>query len=255
MPFGKKFYRRFSRMRFTSRRRIPTTRRFNKRKYYNNRSKGNGFSKPVISKGIPVPDKYFTRMRYNSGQITGATGTSYQTSWSGNNLSDPANGSTGATGPDHQPYGYDQLAALYQNYRVRGAKFKVEVATETSTGAGNLMGFIHGSDDTIVNSYSLLQEMPDVRKFRCSTISSTGGGRGKAFFSTKHMFGINKFQIQDDDYTGSTDNITGPTKQWYIYFTLIPMDGTSSIDAVFDVTIEYYVEWFNKKDMAQSSLP
>lgn len=80
-----------------------------------------------------------------------ALGTIYTQTFQVNNLFDP----TAAIGAD-QPRGYDQLALLYQKYRVRSCKFNLQASNNASTvtSAGSfVIGFQFTDSSTAPTTY------------------------------------------------------------------------------------------------------
>lgn len=74
------------------------------------------------------PHKYITLRYTETFNFTLATATGTQSLFRLNSIFDP-NSAVGG----HQPYGYDQLAALYNRYRVLSCHWKVVFGTQTST--------------------------------------------------------------------------------------------------------------------------
>jgi len=78
------------------------------------------------------PHRYMTFKYYASFTFTVTLGTAVQQTMNLNSLFDPDR-----TGVGHQPYGYDQMAALYNRYRVLRTKFKITFGT--GVGSANVL--------------------------------------------------------------------------------------------------------------------
>lgn len=74
------------------------------------------------------PHKYITLKYTETFNFTLAAGTGTQQLFRLNSIFDP-----NSTGVGHQPYGYDQIMALYNRYRVLSSSWKIIFGTQTST--------------------------------------------------------------------------------------------------------------------------
>jgi hypothetical protein len=100
-----------------------------------NQKRGYGLIRPAsytnfenISRTFLDPHKYIT-LRYSEvANFTLATVTGTQALFRLNSIFDP-NAAVGG----HQPYGYDQMAALYNRYRVLACRWKITFGTQAST--------------------------------------------------------------------------------------------------------------------------
>jgi len=72
----------------------------------------------------PIPSRYITRMKYAQALTVSGVGLQSFT-WNLNSIFAP---SRSAHPTNHQPYGYDQFAALYNRYRVFGCKYIISCA-------------------------------------------------------------------------------------------------------------------------------
>lgn len=73
----------------------------------------------------PIPQRYIVKQKYS--QTFPINASSYTTyGFNLNSVYDPDRSSTG-----HQPYGYDQLSALYNRYRVISCNWRINVASDS----------------------------------------------------------------------------------------------------------------------------
>ncbi len=84
------------------------------------------FERPSVS--WLDPHKYATLVYAEAYSNSVATTAGFQQTLNLNSLFDP-----NRTGAGHQPYGFDQLAALYNRYRVLSAHWKVTYGSSTGT--------------------------------------------------------------------------------------------------------------------------
>jgi len=75
----------------------------------------------------PIPERYICKMKYSDTfQVTAAGGSLYR--FNLNSIFDP-----NRTGVGHQPYGRDQLATLYNRYRVFKCAYAITFFNSTNT--------------------------------------------------------------------------------------------------------------------------
>lgn len=85
-----------------------------------------GFDKPSIN--FLDPHRYVSLKYTDIFFVTVTTATAASQIFNLNSLFDPDR-----TGTGHQPYGFDQLAALYNRYRVLKCRWKIEFAAATAS--------------------------------------------------------------------------------------------------------------------------
>lgn len=245
----RRFYRKSRPMR---RRTRGYGRRNWKRKVYY-RQKRKGSVKRSLS---DIPERMFVKLRYVRA-----------TEWScyGNilscplilraSLNTPDTRSSGPSDPfSHRPYWSNQLATMYDSYRVYGFKYYI-TATNTNTNQAFYLAtepLAHGENlETIL--HTLLERKNS--KYRMG--GSVNGGHErislKGYFSTARTQGVSKQQIKNNetDYaaTFGTDPAVVPKLPIYIHSTL-PDGGTATFDLHVNMTI--YAELFNRKEVGSS---
>lgn len=182
-----------------------------------------------------MPDEFTTTLRYSEFMtITATTGALARYEFIANGLYDP-----NFTGTGHQPYGFDQLIALYSYAVVHGCKAKVT--------CHNPAGY--------ESMYVLLQQGPSVLSLpsgigeaieRCPTdewgvTTAYSPLRLKASGTTAEYLGVPRSQqlAETNLYSSSAAN---PALYWYVRLFTQPTDGASTaylralVELEFEVT-------------------
>lgn len=212
-----------------------------RRKRYVVRKRRNGpYTK--ISK-MPVPQRYFTTLRYseNVSFAVSASNTLYNYVFR-SGIYDPD-----VTGTGHQPLYRDQLAALYNKYRVYGIKYYIAIKSGTAI---ELTTFYvkHNSDSTTDTSLYTLRERAEGKAL---VLNAANGAVNKTrgYMSVPKTFGISKKEfIADDDFVSSIG--ADPAKTAYLQLYSHTVGGATTIYAAVDLV--YYVEFFDRIDVASS---
>lgn len=236
------YYRRYRKPATATRKRY--WRRAKKLKYKKRFAKA---SIKQLKRGTIIPDRYFCRLKFNQTldyRPTVANPTSRQL-WRGNSAYDPDQ-----TGLGGQPLGFDQIMALYDNYRIYASSIKIQIMP-LSTGSGNFIKWSLYPSNTPSNDVS-----PDIgaeHPYAKSDFSASANQNFRTirnFMSTKRILGYKNI-MTNDNFIGTAG--TNPTSQWYWILDYLTVGGVNNIDPGYlNVTITYYCEFFNRKDLAQS---
>jgi len=182
-------------------------------------------------------DRIFVKLQYAEIVLVSAA-LSPEYFYRGNSAFDP-----NLTGTGQQPLGYDQWSQMYDNYRVHGSAVVMRVAnlgtsstaisitpTNASTGGSTYV-------DTISNPFSKNRILGP----------TTGMGIGilKNYMKTVKMVGEKIFN--NDNYAAST--AANPTTSWFWALAFFAMDGLTTVDLSVEVKINYYVEFFKRKQI------
>lgn len=198
--------------------------------------------------GHPFPQRYLTKLRYVSEALSHTTGNTQDRVFRGNSLFDPD-----LTGVGHQPRGFDQLAGLYNVYRVLGSRCTIRaVPRDATAGSQNLwyaaVPSLDGASLSAVPYYDI-REMPYSKsKFR--TLYN-GPVTLKKYMSTAQIEGRKKSVIRaDNDFSAP---VTGnPDHQWYWHVVMGTMDNLSLLNVTYYIEIDYYVAFENRKQLSVS---
>jgi len=209
-------------------------------KKYDGSSRGTNPQNVLVHRGYGFPDALITNIQYcetvSLVPTVGAPCPSY--GFRLTSLFDPDFSGIGT-----QPYFFDQLAAVYDRYKVLGAKISVTFGYESQTAAGvgpTIVGIQCGEIGALsVTSGNVLRMTANVNSDLLTTQSDTK--TVVATYSPRLAYGDT---IQD----GLTARINAnPTQNWNAFVFAAPQgtDFTKPITAV--VTIEYNVMMQNLK--------
>lgn len=214
--------------------------KYNKRKFKPKKK----YVKPtsiVVKTPSIVPDRLFVKLKYQERiSLSNTTGALSSYLFSGNSIYDPNHTGTGA-----QPAGFDQWAAFYNRYTVRGSKMSVQFANvQTTNAAAAVENVLVAVNDT--TGYTDLDAASANPYMRRTLYTPTNGFPVlKSFMSTKKIVGQ---RMVDDDTYGSAVT-TSPVDQWYWQILSLPVDRLSSLTQYAYVTIVYYVEFHDRKQL------
>lgn len=185
----------------------------------------------------PIPSRYICKMKYSENVVTGLDG---QYIMNLNSLYDP-----NRTGGGHQPYGFDNLALLYNRYRVISCGWRLS----SPTASYRQIGCIPSNDLSIVWDINELKENPRAKYI----VQSSGGGTmtlsGKSYIPA--LMGRTKSQYMADDKYGSIVT-TSPDEHALLYIVTATNAGAVEPSAQVQVLLEFTVEWYDIKRVAQS---
>ncbi len=146
---------------------------------------------------IPFPARVTTRLKY-ADQITLNPGAGSMASYvfRANSLFDPDFTSTG-----HQPYGYDQMAQLYNHYTVNRAIIQATLLNNTSVYPIWLGVALHDDQYFVPTSITNALEIPYQKSVMCPGTANGGGARSvQQMFDARKFFGVAPALL-----TGTTD--------------------------------------------------
>lgn len=188
-----------------------------------------------------IPDQMNTVIQYSKQiNLTGLAGNYYN--FRGNSVYDPDESGAGL-----QPTGFDELMALYNQFVVNASSIKVHACNNITTGsAGNVYLTIFpttqdfdtrlGIDQASTNAYARNKLLVPV---------SAGGNPAimSNYMNSKKQFA--KFSSNDQIYAGN--DAANPNEQWYWHIEATPLDLAGNIDVWMQVTITYYVSFFDRR--------
>lgn len=202
--------------------------------------------------GFGIPDAIICKLRY-CAEITldpAASTIAYHT-FSANGLYDPD-----LTGTGHQPYGFDQLMALYNNYEVLSSRVR---ATPVSTAAAdNTPGYLTvmlTAEQSTPGSFTSIEHMLESNLKGKGVYVGGGfanalGGSGNRAMAT-HNFNAKKyFGALDDDHEGTTAG--NPTEQAYFQVCYSSIANNNPTSVTIFVTLDFTAKLTEPKLLAQS---
>lgn len=204
------------------------------------------YRKPItnINRSLqPFAQRYIARMKYATvAQLNLSNNYLYQ--FNINSLYDPDR-----TGTGHQPYGFDQLAGIYNRYRVISCSYQI---TAYSAGAFNgplrIVTIPTNEATAGWNNVSEVIENP-----RAKWITQVPGGeqkvlKGKVYIPS--LMGRTRQQYMADDRFQAQVSVS-PSE-----LAILNIGGgtmlDSSTDILLSVSLQFKVEFFDIKNQAQS---
>lgn len=193
----------------------------------------------VLSSLQPFPSRQIVKMKY-SDVFTTNTGNGWNYNYNLNSIFDP-----NRTGTGHQPYGHDQLAVLYNRYRVISCSY---VLTAYSGAIPIRYACIPSNEVKLYASIGELAENPRAR-FNVQIPSATLTKlTGKVYLPA--LTGRSKTQyMADDRYQASFG--TSPQELGVLTMAAFGLQENTT-DVNWTITLEYTVEVFDPNPIAQS---
>jgi len=186
----------------------------------------------------PIPQRYICKLKYAEDVYTTATG-AYAMNL--NSLYDP-----NRTGTGHQPYGFDQLAALYNRYRVIACGWRLTAPSSVGTVQ---LGSLPANEVLTLATFAELKENPRARY----AVQHVGGNvqivSGKCYIPS--LFGRSKAQYMADDRYQATV-ATDPAELAILNIQASNNGGVGLSGQIVNVIMEYTVEFFDVKPLGQS---
>lgn len=187
----------------------------------------------------PFAQRYITKLKYSQPFVIDNFTPNYQ--FNLNSIFDPDRSGVG-----HQPYGFDQLAAIYNRYRVISCSWNINAISGTSAFR---IAALPSNDAPLSLNMSYICENPRAKW----AIQLPGGDtktlRGKTYIPS--LVGRTKAQyLADDRYQSLT---TGSPSELALLNILVKdlQDGVGSGGQCV-ITMEYTVEFFDANVLGQS---
>lgn len=191
----------------------------------------------------PIPSRFITKMKYAEALSISTPGMgAYK--WNLNSVWDP-----NRTGIGHSAYGYDQLKALYNRYRVISCKYILSAISDSSNIA---FACLPANDTaTVINNVSECRENP-----RAKFAIQNPGGTMKVLKGTVYLpalAGQTKTQYMSDDrFQAIVDNNPGELLVLNVFGQGMNDDPVFNPNITYNILLEYTVEWFDIQNFDQS---
>jgi len=223
---------------------ITKKRKYNKRKQYRRYSKA---TKIARMPEVGFPDKVSVKLRYVERlDITTAGGVPYYNHiFRANSLYDPD-----YTGTGHQPLYFDQYAAIYDRYKVRGCKLVMVINNASGVNAMDVSA-VHSTTTTPFTTTAKMVEQTDSLLTKFCPISQQYPVVLKYYVDCSEGFGITKAAYNNDSVYSAQIG-TNPASVLYLHTHFESLNYTSSIAANVLVRLEFYVDFYDRNDIAQS---
>lgn len=207
------------------------------------RRKGRVARATTVNRSINlISPRYITRLKYSDTYALSVLSLGInQQEWRMNSCFDPD-----LSGVGHQPMGFDQLAALYNRYRVFAFSWKIIAASASA--AQDCFVIPMNSGTNPFASWSNAAEFP-------RAIAKTTAPTGPAirFFGRMYLpnlSGVTPTQYKTDDRF-QAQNGANPLENMTLQFGAVNQSGVTA--AIYlTVVLVYHVEWFDPIQPAQS---
>lgn len=199
----------------------------------------------VRSPGAVVPDRYFVKLIYYDQNISlitspGNAHASFRYRPSAAYDVNPLFGSTAMVG-------FNELAALYNKYRVHGAKINI-VATNQEAFSNSLTVVPLNSDPGAAPSLGTVLAW-QMSPFATRKVFAAKGGMDRLviskYMSTKKIVGSNATKYEEN-YASAVNTV--PVDNWYFAIGVTAMGNNTltSAGVQFDVKMVVYVEFYDR---------
>lgn len=156
-----------------------------------------------------------------------------------NSLYDPEYAAGG-----HQPFGRDNMASLYNKYRVFGMKYRITF-WNTDSSVPLLVAVVPTnsySSDTVMNT---IMERGYAKHRVIPCLSAGGLGVIKGYASMAKVHGVKKSVVKNDD-TFAAFASAEPSREAFLHIYVAPIDAASAITVRINVECTYMCQWFDR---------
>lgn len=190
----------------------------------------------------PFANRYIVKQKFSLTDITDTNG-QYQL-----RLNSPQQPTTVVS---HQAFGFDQLAGLYNKYRVISCGWRIQLPFATSASTPFTLGCLPTNDPGITwTNIGQMCENSRARYIQQNPGSTALTLSGKVHLPT--LLGRTTAQYMANEDT-SANVLNNPTEQMILYLqTFNSLSGAPQGSLVIQVLLEYTVEYFDAKRLLQS---
>lgn len=216
---------------------------------HGHRRHGRGVTRAHITNlGMLIPDKIVTKLTYSEGfNVAITTGIPQLFEFRGNSLFDPD-----VTFVGHQPYLFDELAALYATYQVHGCSIKIYPGPNATPPADPFSICcvpLNGQMSSALQPF-VASELP-YATFREFTGSGDDTPIISKFMSSRRMLGFTKDQSEADE--NERASVTqNPSTVWYWSTVVSSVDAVATAGCTLVFKLTYYCEFSRRKELGQS---
>lgn len=149
----------------------------------------------------------------------------------------------------HQPYGFDQLMALYNRYVVLGAKITITAVPAASFASYIIACKLSDNATLLSTTPTVLQEQPGYKYRLITNGNTTPSPRLTMGYSARKL--CRPGFMNNDTYQGTVNK--DPDDQWY--FTVLTCSAVPSVDngaMTFNIRIDYIAKFMNPIELAAS---
>jgi len=147
------------------------------------------------------------------------------------------------TGVGHQPYYFDQYAAIYSRYRVHGCGLRVDVMNQSPAMAVSTV-IVPTSDVGLLTAIGQAVEQRRSAYPKLVPIAQRGSVVQKGYCSTRSAAGLTAAEMAADDVWAASV-AANPTQQWYWHILSESTDKVTNLIIQLQVRLTYYVEFYD----------
>lgn len=217
----------------------------NSKKY--KKKKAPSLPKAIICRSPKTaPDVMCVKLSYNTSYKSDGGGVLVikDAQFRGNGPFDPEVATGGG-----QPYGFDEWSAFYRRVRVTGSKIHVGFINGS---AAACYGYVVGSPTAnAITDPLIVSEQPYSSIKNIGTVAGEGAGQIDVYYSTAQVRGGPFDIVQYETDLSSLIN-AAPVQQWYWHVGAYASDANTAFDVNCNITIDYYCEFYDRKELARS---
>lgn len=194
-----------------------------------------------------VPDRMFTKLKYNVNQVVDANPLAPTVRWTfvGNSLFDPEQAVGG-----NQPLGFDQWAAFYNDYRVHAAHISVNIMSASNASGSFVKAVLFPSLSAVPGNITASTEQPYSKRGYIAYAPGMNKLTLNSKMQSKKLFGVKSIAYSD---TFSSLFNSSPSDLWYWHVQFASVNGIDNIVGLYmDVKITYYAEFFGRVELGRS---
>lgn len=202
--------------------------------------KGSAPTTTIVRGPAIVPDRTFTRLKYN--EIVVLSSVTFQDGYTiaGNGLFDCNITSTGT-----QPTGFDQYMGLYGAFRVHSSTIKIKASNANTTSTA-VIAVVPCRDYAGVIAGGINEVMRDPRsRYQMVAANFNGFSTVRNSLSSRKAFG--ESELDDIVYSGSSSS--NPNDMWYWVIFGANVTGGSTLALHMHVEVTYSVEFYKRNDL------
>lgn len=189
----------------------------------------------------PIPQHYLCKMKYSETFTTESSTGNFQ--FNLNSIFDP-----NRTGIGHQPYGHDTMNILYNRYRVISCSWRIQQGQNAQSGVPINIAVMPANEVLIFSTVSEMRENPRSKYIVQNPGAPAVALTGKQYIPS--LMGRTKIQYMSDDRYQA--QMGSSPLEFAILNIATSTGGDSFTPATLQIVLEYTVEFFDVKHLAQS---
>lgn len=198
----------------------------------------------VVSRTSPLPDRYFTKLNYTELVTMNYTGILNTYQFRTNSIFDP-----NSTGTGHQPMGHDELAQLYNKYRVYGCKYVLTFSNTNPAYQGEVI-VQNRPNGTLSANFEDAMESP-YHQYKVLGAETSGPKTISGYANCAKIYGVAKQQWRNDDVFQANVG-ANPSSQTVLNIYAQNQTTATALTILVRVNLVYFVEFYERKVLGGS---